>query len=76
MMGTRKKLNIKVIIAKNPKVDAERLEQGLEAIKELLKTGVKPSSYSLETPESGKTMHRIEAQRPPRKAISSQRSAP
>jgi len=74
-MGIRKRLNIKVIIAKNPKVDAERLEQGLEAIRELLKTGVKPSSYSLETPESGRTLHRIEGQRSPRKPISSQRSA-
>jgi len=74
-MSKGKKLNVKAIIQKNPIVDAEKLEQGLKALKELAKTGVKPSTYSLETPESGKTMHRVLSSNSHRKATASHRSA-
>jgi hypothetical protein len=50
-----KKPNIKEIIAKNPGVDPQKLQQGLEAIQELKKTGVvRQSTYSLETPTTAR----------------------
>jgi hypothetical protein len=48
-----RQLDVQKIIAHNPKIDAEALEKGIEALKKLAQTGVvKPSAYSLETPDS------------------------
>jgi hypothetical protein len=50
-----KKPDVKEIITKNPSVDPEKLQQGLDAIQELKKTGVvQQSTYSLEMPTTGK----------------------
>ena len=52
-----KKPDVKEIIAKNPSVDPQKLQQGLEAIQELKKTGVvQQSTYSLEMPTGGKPL--------------------
>jgi hypothetical protein len=52
-----KKPDVKEIIAKNPSVDPQKLQQGLEALKELKKTGVvQQSTYGLEMPTAGKPL--------------------
>jgi hypothetical protein len=52
-----KQLDVQRIISKNPKIDRVALEKGIEALKKLAQTGVvKPSSYSLETPDSKRSL--------------------
>ena len=50
-------INVDSIIATNPKIDREAFDKGVDAIKNLERTGmVKRSTYSLETPDSRRTV--------------------
>jgi len=52
-----KQLDLQKIIASNPKIDPAALAEGIEALRKLAQTGViKPSSYSLETPDSKRSL--------------------
>ena len=52
-----KQLDLEKIIADNPHVDSDDLKKAEEALRDLNQTGiVKPSTYSLETPESKKNL--------------------
>lgn len=49
-------IDVDNIIATNPKINREAFEKGVDALKSLERTGmVKPSTYSLETPDSRRT---------------------
>ena len=63
-----KQLDVQKILANNPKIDLAALAKGIEALKKLAQTGVvKPSSYSLETPDSKRSFqHCGDADRIPR----------
>jgi hypothetical protein len=51
------KIDIDKIIAGNPKIDAKKLLKGIDAVQKLESTGViSKSTYSLETPESKRTL--------------------
>jgi hypothetical protein len=50
-------LDVDNIIATNPKINREAFEKGVDALKSLESTGVvKQSTYSLETPDSRRTV--------------------
>jgi hypothetical protein len=59
MTMTKKNAQIDVdaIIANNPKINKEAFQKGVDALKNLEQTGmVKQSTYSLETPDSRRTV--------------------
>jgi hypothetical protein len=52
-MAKKAQLDVDNIIDNNPKIDRDTLKKGAEVLKKLERTGVvKPSTYSLETPDS------------------------
>jgi predicted ATP-grasp superfamily ATP-dependent carboligase len=52
-MPKKIQLDVENIIANNPKIDREAFQKSVEILKKLEQTGVvKPSTYSLETPDS------------------------
>lgn len=56
-MAKKVEIDVDKIIATNPKIDRNALERGAEVLRKLEKTGaVKPSAYSLETPDSRKSI--------------------
>jgi len=50
-------IDVDAIIATNPKINKEAFQKGIDALKNLEQTGmVKQSTYSLETPDSRRTV--------------------
>ena len=50
-------IDVDAIIATNPKINKEAFQKGVDALKNLEQTGmVKQSTYSLETPDSRRTV--------------------
>jgi hypothetical protein len=56
-----KKIDEQAVIASNPKVDRDKLRQGIEALKKLEKLGIVRAGYSLETPETNKILQYVDS---------------
>jgi hypothetical protein len=56
-MAKKTQLNVENIIASNPRISREAFQKGIETLRKLERSGaVKPSTYSLETPDSRRTV--------------------